>query len=100
MRVEAQVLQRLARAGNESTQRAESLRKGAVGKRDTAFAAESFRRAASVFTTRQNGMGFIDENARAVRLGNRDQLGQISEIAVHRVNAFEHDELPFTFVSA
>ena len=45
-------------------------------------------------------MRFIDENARAVRFGDVDQLLQIPEIAVHRVNSLDHDQLAFAGLPA
>jgi hypothetical protein len=62
--------------------------------------AEFFRGPAPVLTTGQNGVRFIDKNARAMRLGYGDELGQVSEIAIHGINTFEHDELSLASVSA
>ena len=38
--------------------------------------------------------------ARAMRFRDVDQLFQPPEIAVHRVNAFDHDQSAFAFMSA
>ena len=45
-------------------------------------------------------MRFVDEDARAMRFGDGDQLLQIPEIAVHRINAFDHDQSAFAFMPA
>src|SRR5438552_3641224 len=38
-------------------------------------------------------MRFVDKNARAVRVRDVDQLLQVAEIAVHRINPFHDDEV-------
>ena len=38
-------------------------------------------------------MRFVDEDARAVRLGHIEELVEIPEIAIHRVNALDDHEL-------
>jgi hypothetical protein len=45
-------------------------------------------------------MRFVDENGRTMRFRDGDELFQSAEIAVHRVNAFDHDQSAFAFMSA
>ena len=68
MRIKAEILQRLLRTGDKPAQRAERLGKCSVDERRAIFDAEFFGRAAPVFATAKNGVRFIDEDARAVRL--------------------------------
>ena len=100
MRVEAQILQRLARAGDETAERAEGFREGAVGEGNAILDAELLRRAAPVFAAGENGMRLVDEDTRAVCFGDIDQCLQVSEVAVHRINALDHDQLAFPGVPA
>src|SRR5689334_20888150 len=100
MRVEAQILQSLARAGDETAERTEGFGEGAIDKRNLILNSKSFCRAAAVLPTGENRMRFIDENTRTMRRSDWEQFGQVSEIAVHRIDAFEHHELTFAVVSA
>ena len=60
--------------------------------RDASLDLEFFRRAPPVLTTSEDGMCFVDENTRALGFGDVDQLLKVSEVAIHRVNAFDHDQ--------
>ena len=53
-----------------------------------------FRRTAAVLATPQDRMCLVDEDLRTVRGGNVNQRLEVSEIAVHRINALDHDEFP------
>ncbi len=100
MRVEAQVLQRLARARDEAAERAEGFREGPVSQPDAIFDPEFFRRPTAMLTAGEGGMRLVDEDARAVFFRDFDQPDEVSEIAIHRVNAFDHDQLAAALVSA
>ena len=58
-----------------------------------------FRRAATMFATGQNGMRFVDENARAVRFGDVNQFLKFTKIAVHRIDAFDDNKLTLSLLA-
>src|SRR5438105_13521490 len=100
MRIKAQILQRFLRTRDESSQRAEGLGECAVNKRNAVFHAKFLSRAATMFAACQHRVGFINKNAGAVRLCDVNQLPQITEIAVHGINAFHDNELPPAFLAS
>ena len=99
MRIETQILQRLPGAGDKSAERAEGFRESSVSQADAILDSKLFRRAATVLAAGEDGMRFIDEDARPVRLRDRDQVLEMAEIAVHRINALDDDELAPAHVS-
>ena len=46
----------------------------------------------------EDRMSFIDKNARAMRVRDIEHLLQISEVAVHRINALHYHELAPAFL--
>src|SRR6266700_6272214 len=100
MRIETQILQRLFRTSDKSSQRSESLRERPVDERNSVFYAEFLSRAATMFATGQRGVSFVNKNAGAVRFRHVNQFLQIAEVAVHRINAFHYDELTPAFLTA
>src|SRR5882724_4665124 len=99
MRIEAQILQRLLRTRDKSSECAEGLGECAINKRNAVFDAKFLSRAATMFTTRQHRVGFINKNAGAMRLCDVNQLPQITEIAVHRINALHNNQLASAFLA-
>src|SRR3981189_2658540 len=93
MGVEPQVLQCLFRTGDKSAKRAKRLRKRAVSKRKIFLDPEFLGRPATVIATAQDRVCFVDEHSRAMLLGHRDQSLEIPEVAIHRINSFDNDEL-------
>src|SRR5437868_1124103 len=100
MRVKAQILQRLSRTGNKTSERAERFRERAVNKRDLLFYPELLSRSTAIVTARKHRVGFVNENARVVRLCHSQQFPQIPEVAIHRVNALDDHELAPPFLTA
>ena len=66
MGVKAQILQRFLRTGDESSQRSKGFGEGAINERNAVFHAKLLRCATTMFATGQHGVGFVNENARAV----------------------------------
>src|SRR5215216_2886400 len=100
MRVEAQILQRLSGTGNEASERAERLRERAVNKRDALFHGELLSRSTAMLATCQHRVCLINENAGVMRFCYSQQVSQISEIAVHGVNALNDHKLTSAFLTA
>ena len=99
MRIETQEIERFPRAGDETTERAERFRKSAIDNAHSFFDAEMFDCAATVRSTGQHRMRFIDEDAGFVRIGHVDQFLQITKVAIHRIDAFDDNELTFSFLA-
>src|SRR3954452_15685637 len=67
MRVETQILQRLFRTGDESSQSSKCIGECSVKERDTIFHAKLLGGPTPMFAARKHRVRFIDENARTVR---------------------------------
>src|ERR1700730_14400536 len=89
MCVIAQILNCLRRTRYETAKRSEGLGKCAVNKGDLVFHFKLLSRTATVLTTAQHRMRFIDENAGVMSLGHRNQFLEIAEVAIHRINPFD-----------
>ena len=72
VRIEAQVIHRLLRAGDETTERAERFRKRPVNQRDPMLRVEMLGRAASIRAARQHGVSFVDHDRGIVFFRHRD----------------------------
>ena len=44
-------------------------------------------------------MCFVDEDTRALGFGDVDELFEVPEVAIHRVNSFDHDEQTLSLVA-
>ena len=68
MRIETQILQRFLRTGDEASERSESFGERAIDEWNAIFHTKLLSRAATMFTTSQHGVGFVNEDTRAVTL--------------------------------
>src|SRR5437667_12797414 len=99
MRIETQVLQRLFRARNKTSQRAERLGERSIKERDAIFYAKLLSRSTAMLAACQHGVRFVTETTGAMRLRDRKQFHQVPEVAVHGINAFDNHELPTPFLT-
>src|ERR1043166_6747668 len=83
MGIEPQVLQRLLRARDKTSQRAEGFGKRPVNERDAIFYAKLLSRSTAMLAAGQHGMRFVNENARTMGLRCSKQFLQITKIAIH-----------------
>src|SRR5260370_31547146 len=100
MRVEPQILQRLFRTRDETSQCAKSFGERSIKQRDTVFDAKLLGCSATMFAACQHRVSFINKHARPVRLRHSNYLLKIAKIAVHRVNALDNHQLASAFVPA
>src|ERR1700738_4813990 len=100
MRVKSQVLQRLLRTGEKSAQCSERFRKRAIDNRNPVLDLKFLRSATPVLTARQHRVRFVNKCAGTMRLGDVEQLRQISKVAVHRINPLDHNEFSARLLAA
>ena len=72
---------------------AHAFRERADDEIDLLFKSGLVRQAAPVGAQDAKGMRLVDEQLKAVLLLHRDEIGQRSPVAQHRIDAFEHHEL-------
>ena len=79
--------------GHEAALAAEALREGAEVEVDVLVDAEVLGDAAAVGAEQEGRVRLVDQHARAVALGDLEDLGQRAHVAVHRVDALDDDQL-------
>src|SRR5437660_1126894 len=99
MGVKSQVLQRFFCAGDKSSKRSKRFREGSINEREMFFDAKMLGRASAMTPTAKDRMRFIDKYFRAVLIGHFNQLFQIAEVAIHRVNPFHDHKAPSSILS-
>jgi hypothetical protein len=77
----------------EAADRADRLGEGADDEVDIALAAHFLIHAAAVGAEEAHAMRFVAQDHRAMLLGDRDHFRQRRDVAEHRIDAFEHDQL-------
>src|SRR6266566_8195707 len=66
MRIKAQILQRLLRTCDKSSQSAKGFRKCAINERNPVLHVKFLSRATTMFATSQHGVGLVNKNARSM----------------------------------
>ena len=84
----------------EAADRAHAFGKGADNEIDIVDHARLFHHAATVLADEAHGMRFVDQHHGAVFLGDGDHFLQRSDIAQHRIDAFQHHQLAGAFGNA
>ena len=77
----------------EAADRADRLGEGADDEVDVALAALLLVHAAAVGAVEAHRMRFVAQHHRAVLLGDRDHFLERRDVAEHRIDALEHDQL-------
>ena len=80
-------------AGDIAAHRAEALGERALDHMDARHHAFAFADAAAARAIHADRMHLVDIGHRAIALGERDDVGDRRDIAVHRIEAFEDDQL-------
>ena len=84
----------------EAADRADRLGEGADDEIDVVDHALGLGDAAAVLADEAHRMRLVDQHHRAIGLGDRDHLLQRRDVAEHRIDAFEDDQLAGAFGNA
>ena len=84
----------------KAADRAYGFGEGADDEIDVIDDALCFGDAAPMLSDEAHGMRFVDQHHCPVCLGDGDHFPERRDVAQHRIDAFEHDELSGTFRNA
>ena len=91
--VGAQIFDILALAGDETARAAERFGEAADDEVDLVGEAEVVRGAAALAAEHAEAVGVVEHVETVELLGGGDQLGEVSDVAFHRVHAFDDEQL-------
>src|SRR5204862_7896201 len=94
------ILQRFTPTRDETSHSSERVSKRATHEGKPDLEADGLRSSPAMFAAAEHRMRFVNKNARAIGIRHIKHFPQISEIAIHRINAFDHHELASALLTA